>query len=136
MKTEFIIRCRRVMSAANYLIKRNPVILRGAALTKKGALQYAWYFENLREKMSTGIYRFSFFKLDGHIREARGTLCMDLIPYENHPKSGLDPEAVAPFSTFAYYDLDKQGWRSFRLDNFIGFVQKEREKNQKRKPFG
>jgi hypothetical protein len=36
----------------------------------------------------------------------------------------MDPDAVEPASTIRYYDLDAEGWRSFRLDNFIGFVTK------------
>ena len=45
----------------------------------------------------------------------------------HHPKSGMDSEALAPSNSFCYYDLyangDTGGWRSFRIDLFIGFVE-------------
>ncbi len=114
---------RRLMSAANHLRKENPVILKGQKITPSQALKYAWWFESFRKKLSTGVWRFSYFKKDGSIREAVGTLCMDLIPEDKRPK-GINSEALACADTFCYYDLDAQGWRSFRLDNFIGFVEK------------
>ena len=110
------------MNAGNCLKKTCPVILRGAELDASNAFKYAWWFESFRDQLRTGVYRFSYFKIDGDIREARGTLCIDLIPEDNMPKSGMDPDAVETASTFRYYDLDADGWRSFRLDNFIGFV--------------
>ena len=114
----------RLMSEANYLRKNPPVILRGATYDKKGALKNAWYFEDLRDQFRTGSYRFSYFKKDGSIREAVGTLNPALIPEDKMPKSGMDPDAVAPVETFRYYDLSVHGWRSFCIDLFIGFVEK------------
>ena len=124
---------RRLMSAANHLRKENPVILRGCPITTSQALKYAWWFESFRTKLSTGVWRFSYLKKDGSIREAVGTLCMDLIPEDKRPK-GINSEALngtggalnraePAAGTFPYYDLDAAAWRSFRLDNFIGFVE-------------
>ena len=113
-----------VMNAANYLKKTNPVILRGAQLDASNALKYAWWFESFRDQLRTGVYRFSYFKIDGDIREARGTLDLSRIPAEHQPKplSGAPDVRPENYETFVYYDLDAEGWRSFRLDNFIGFV--------------
>ena len=124
---------RRLMSAANHLRKENPVILRGCPITASQALKYAWWFESFRAKLSTGVWRFSYFKTDGSIREAVGTLCMDLIPEDKRPK-GINSEALngtggalnraePAAGVFPYYDLDAAAWRSFRLDRFIGFVE-------------
>ena len=118
---------RRLMYAAHYLKKQAPVILRGATFTQKGALKHAWYFEHLRGMLSNGIYRFSYFKKDGGIREAVGTLDPALIPDDILPKSGMDPDALTPASTFRYYDLYADCWRSFCLDLFIGFVEEIKE---------
>ena len=120
---------KRLMSAANHLRKQNPVILRGHAITPSQALKYAWWFESFRKKLSTGVWRFSYFKKDGSIRQARGTLDFSRIPEEHHPKSLSSAPDVRPenYDTFPYYDLyadgDCGGWRSFRLDNFIGFIE-------------
>ncbi len=75
------------MHAANHLKKENPVILKGQKITSSQALKYAWWFESFRAKLASGVYRFSYFKIDGSIREAVGTLNFDLIPEEHHPKS-------------------------------------------------
>ena len=115
-----LIKLRRLMNAANELKKSKPAVLRGAQLNASGALKYAWWFEKFRTQLSTGIYRFSYFKTDGTIREAYGTLCMDYIPDENKPK-GTGTEING--NTFAYWDVKALGWRSFRLDNFFGFVE-------------
>ena len=121
---------RRLMSAANHLRKQNPVILRGTPITPSQALKYAWWFEDFRKKLSTGVWRFSYFKKDGSIRQAVGTLDMSRIPEDKRPgTSSRQTGGVASAekgdspSTFPYYDLDAAGWRSFRLDNFIGFVE-------------
>lgn len=114
---------RRLMSAANHLRKENPVILRGTPITSSLALKYAWWFENFRNKLSTGVWQFSYFKKEGSIRQARGTLDPSLIPSEHAPKTSDEANQWMPCcDTFTYYDLDAAGWRSFRLDNFIGFV--------------
>ena len=120
---------RRLMFSANYLRKTKPVILRGASLDKGTALHYAWWFESFRDQLRSGIYRFSYFKKDGSIREARGTLDFDYIPEQHRPKSlsAASDESPKNHETFAYFDLDAQGWRSFRLDNFIGFVEPLRD---------
>ena len=122
---------RRLMKAANVLKKNSMVRLRGANLNASQALKMAWWFEDFRTKLATGIYRFSYIKLDGSIREATGTLNPDLIPAENHPKNS--GKTIPNYETFAYYDLDAAAWRSFRLDNFIGFIYEiDKEKSSKR----
>lgn len=115
---------RRLMRAAHAMQKSNPVILRGVSITQSQAVKYAWWFEGFRKKLQIGIYDFSYFKTDGSIREARGTLCLDLIPEEHRPKGDMSDGAAcepAP-GVFTYYDFIAQGWRSFRCENFIGFI--------------
>ena len=112
---------RRLMKAAHAIKSSNPAIFRGAKVSASYALKYAWWFENFRDKLRSGIWRFSYFKKDGTIREAKGTLNPNLIPVEFHPKGNSD--AREAFDTFPYFDLEANGWRSFRLDNFIGFVE-------------
>jgi hypothetical protein len=121
---------RRVMMRANYLYGSNIILLRGANLSRrekqKVSLKLAWYYEHFRDMLASGVYRFSYFKKDGSIREARGTLCPDLIPEDQRPKNDkMVNEKMVNQSTFCYYDLNAQGWRSFCLDLFIGFVEQE-----------
>ena len=111
-------------------------------------VRYAWYFHHFREALKAGVVTFSFFKEDGSIREAKGTLNGVLIPAEDLPKSGADNSSLPArrdsaevYSAIPFYDIDKKAWRSFSITRFIGFVTcykleesglAKREKNQKR----
>ena len=112
---------RRLMSVANMLKKSQVAVLRGNQPTASQALSYAWWFEDFRAKLANGVYRFSYFKLDGSIREAVGTLNPSRIPGEQKPKG--TSTLTRSYVFFAYYDLGVCAWRSFRQDNFIGFVE-------------
>ena len=82
-------------------------------------LKLAWQFIYLRQMLQRGIVKFSYFKINDKIltrviRPARGTLNLELIPKEFHPKN--DPLYTPNYSTMSYFDLDVMGWRSFKLD--------------------
>ena len=115
-----IAKLRRLMKAAHHLQNNDPAILRGASLDKSQALHYAWWFEDFRGKLRTGVFRFSYFKEDGSIREAVGTLNLDYIPEDKRPKGTR--KGKVNYATFPYHDLDRCAWRSFDIRNFIGFV--------------
>lgn len=55
---------------------------------------------------------FSYFKKNGELRNAVGTLHEKLIPIEMQPK---DPSANKT-GNFKYYDIEKKGWRSLHKD--------------------
>lgn len=69
--------------------------------------------EALKKKLEKGECKFSFNKLDGTTREARGTTKMESIPEEVRPKGGTSVAGVA------YYDLDVKGWRSIAEEREI-----------------
>ena len=130
MDTNFL-QQRRVMNRAHMLYNERPfrqVMVKSpegrkaVAAEWKEILEYAWYFEWLKRAMQTGIVRFSYFKDNGDIREARGTLCFDIIPNENIPTT---PHVIVEenYEVFRYYDIDSKGWRSFRITGFIGYVE-------------
>lgn len=75
--------------------------------------------EQIIEELKTGIKKFSFTKTDGTIREAKGTRNIDIITEENALPKGIvkDNDTI-----IKYYDVDKGGWRSFKVDNFIEFL--------------
>ena len=106
---------QRVMTMAHILHKHRPDHTWGAML------YYAWYFErSLRRLFLSQPIRFSYFKEDGSIREAVGTLNLDHIPEDKRPKGTR--KGKVNYATFPYYDLDRCAWRSFDIRNFIGFV--------------
>ena len=84
------------------------------------ALKHAWYLMRLKNALRTGILTFSFYKKDGTIREAKGTTHHLLVPQDKRPKGIFEPGHT--IATISFFDLDKQEWRSFNIENFIGFV--------------
>ena len=87
------------------------------------ALRLAWYFVRFKKRLKQGICTFTFVKHDGSVRKAKGTLHPLLIPDDKKPKGDMSDGAALPnFKSIAYFDLDKQDWRAFSLENFVGFV--------------
>ena len=82
-------------------------------------LELAWQFLYLRQMLQRGIVNFSYYKINDVIltrvlRPARGTLNNELIPPDKRPTGS--PIYTPNYGVMSYYDLDVQGWRSFRLD--------------------
>ena len=71
----------------------------------------------LRENFET---KFKYTKKDGSEREARGTLNTDMVPESAQPKGTQSWETADDI--VKYYDLDKEGWRSFHWDQFVDVV--------------
>ena len=94
-------------------------------MSKSYSLRYGWMMVSLRTALQNGILRFRFVKLNGDIRDAKGTLHPLLIPGASSRQTGGaasaeegQREPAADFSTIAFFDLDKQEWRSFRITDF------------------
>ena len=88
------------------------------------ALQTAWDMHYLRRWLALGIAEFTYLKRNGDTRTARGTLCNELIPPSKAPtgQQQLDIDAGLSqpnYKSIAYYDLDKEAWRSFNIENFL-----------------
>ena len=118
-------------SKSSYALRMAHALQRNAHLQKplsskqmpqnwSDRLRLAWYFVHFRELLKTAVVTFSYWKKDGSLREAKGTLCDILIPEEDKPKGS--PTYEPNFSSVPYYDLDKKDWRAFRITDFVGFV--------------
>lgn len=75
------------------------------------ALAQAWKIIKLQVELCLGVVAFKYKKVDGSIREAKGTL--DNVP----AVKGSD--RVKNWGNVVYYDVDSQGWRSFKAENLI-----------------
>ena len=71
-----------------------------------------------KKALHDGKVKFSYTKKDGSIRDAVGTLNIDVMGKENEPK-GTGYEITD--SNIRYYDLNSEGWRSFIIDNLISW---------------
>ena len=106
---------QRVMTRAHIIAEAS----RPCSLSE--ALKKAWYFERFRGILRNGYARFSFYKKDGTIRYAKGTLCGSLIPDEDVPdQSEKVADKKENCGIIVYYDINKKAWRSFRVNEFIG----------------
>lgn len=81
--------------------------------------------ENLKSQMRNGVVEFSYTKKDGSTRIAKGTLNFDVMGEENLPKNGVSYDSE---TTTRYFDVNSNGWRSFKNDNFIEILSNEETK--------
>ena len=65
------------------------------------------------------VVRVNFTKVDGTEREMLCTLIEDKIPGQAKPKT--ENTKVPSETTVRVYDLESQGWRSFRIDSVTGY---------------
>jgi len=84
-------------------------------------------FENTEENrkilqflLHESVVEVTFTKKDGTERLLRATLHQDKIPQENKPKEDT-PQRTKSEEAQAVYDLDNDGWRSFRWDSVIDY---------------
>ena len=68
--------------------------------------------KRMRKELRDNIITFKFKKRNGEIRTAHGTLHPGYLPK-------LRGGGPRPEHQMVYYDLDKEGWRSFRSYSFI-----------------
>lgn len=71
--------------------------------------------ETLIENLSEGVVSFKYRKSDGSLREAKGTTNLNLIPEANRPATTVVTDGPA----ISYFDVDANGWRSFRRDSVV-----------------
>lgn len=71
---------------------------------------------NLINDLKTGIVEFTYVKLNGEERKAKGTLNLELIPENSHPKTNItsgNPDMIR------YWDVTKEAWRTFDVNTTI-----------------
>lgn len=73
------------------------------------------------------INYFKFKKADGSIRYACGTADTEVIN-KYHKFSEKEPRKGNP-TVQPYFDLDSLSFKSFKLENFIGFITEEEYNN-------
>lgn len=73
-------------------------------------LAKAWNLYRLANRMKKGTVKFAYEKVDGSLRKAVGTL-KDL----NYIPKGKE----SSLKTFSYFDIEANGFRSFRINNLI-----------------
>lgn len=76
--------------------------------------------ESLRDLLSEGVVRVTFIKADGSKRVMNCTTNFDLMPEDAAPKSSMWMAVTDP-DLYKVFDVDLQGWRSFRKERVEDF---------------
>lgn len=71
---------------------------------------------DFKNALRKGVVNFKYKKKSGEIRDAKGTLNVEIMGEENTPK-GTGYDIVD--TNIRYYDLNSEGWRSFIAENLI-----------------
>ena len=108
---------------ANFLVYK-----RGFDRSKAFKCAHAIY--RLTNELAKGLLEFSYMKDDGTLRHARGTLCDGVSDrfdewkrkQAEKPKDKKAKSKNKPREIITYWDLDKEGFRSFRADRLIEVI--------------
>lgn len=74
-------------------------------------LAKAWALYRLRKRMATETVKIAFEKADGSLRIAYATL--------KNTGEQIKGTGTPNFKTLAYFDTEANGFRSFKVENFI-----------------
>ena len=94
------------------LMRRALAIARATGKVFAICLSKSWQLYRLPKRLRAGIGRFAYEKTDGTLRRAAGTLheVVATIKGTGRPDDGC---------TVKYYDIEVDGWRSFKVENFV-----------------
>ena len=94
------------------IMRRAWQIARATSKAFAVALSKSWQLYRLTKRMRAGVVRFAYEKADGTLRRAVGTLkdTAALVKGTGRPDDGR---------TVRYFDVEADGWRSFRVENFV-----------------
>lgn len=94
------------------IMRRAWTLFRSTGKAFAVCLSKAWALYRLTKRMRAGIVRFAYEKADGTLRKACGTLhdVAATIKGTGRPNDAL---------TIRYYDVEADGWRSFKVENFV-----------------
>jgi len=94
------------------LMKDAVRFVRENHFTQSEALKVAWRNLKLYKKMTKGVVRFLFKKVDNTFRDARGSLAHNIVPQTSGTRRNND-------SLQTYFDIDRNEWRCFRKSNLL-----------------
>lgn len=76
--------------------------------------------EELVEHLNEDVVTVNFLKANGDIRVLTGTRNLNMIPEEYHPTG--NGTSIASDDVVRVFDLETNGWRSFRKDSVISYT--------------
>jgi len=76
-------------------------------------------FDALVEQLKSAVYEVTFTKVDGETRVMPCTLSPEYLPESEVARARTDGEVKVNQAVVRAFAIDKQAWRSFRVDNVI-----------------
>ena len=103
-----------VTELANYLVSEHD-------MERKQAMEQAHLCRELLQHLGVGRVLFVYRKDDGTEREAWGTMCHGFCPeFDNYVVKGSKrKDDQWPTEQFTYWDLEKQGFRTFKAHRIV-----------------
>lgn len=89
---------------------------------RKYAFKQAHLCRRLLQYLGMGKVEFEYYKKDGTVRRARGTLCKGVSKDFDHYEYKTEHQKKNPFGVFKYYDLDTMDFRTFSVTNLIRII--------------
>ena len=78
--------------------------------------------EEMMQALQNGLSEVTFNKINGDVRVITCTLDDTIIPADFLPKTSAMLDAVeVPQTIIKTYDVNAEGWRSFRVENVTNF---------------
>lgn len=74
--------------------------------------------QEFKKLLNEGIVEFKYTKVNGEERTAKGTTKIDIMGEENAPQN---KDYKYTDDIIRYYDLNSEGWRSFKFENLIEY---------------
>ena len=115
MKQEQKLLNRWTLNLANQLVDEG--------WTRKDAFLRAHLTRRLLECLGLGTVVFEYYKKDGTVRRARGTLCKGISKDFDHYEYKTEQQKENPIGVFTYYDLDAMGFRTFNATKLIRIIE-------------
>ena len=75
--------------------------------------------DELKKRMKDEVAHFTFRKKDGTVRQAYGTRVSEVIVRYEGALLPPEKQRQCTGSTFPYFDIEKQAWRSFRVESLM-----------------
>ena len=110
-------------SLSSWVMERANRMVAEYGLEQSDACRKAHLAKRIVELMGSGVVAFQYRKLNGQLRQARGTLCRECSPEydealrrmaERNPENETRTQEN-PLDTVTYWDMDKCGWRTFLI---------------------
>lgn len=95
------------------LMQKAWMLVKNYGFTMADAMHQMWQVMKLKKRMSKGVVKFMYTKLDGSVRTAWGTLCESMMP----TTEGTGRKQNDTVTT--YWDCEKQAFRCFKTANFL-----------------